>query len=56
MAHCWVIVGAMLGDGWYTVGFWLAHCWLQYNTIQYNQIYFNFHTYMSIIIIIHCIF
>ena len=22
-----VIVGAMLGDGWHTVGFWLAHCW-----------------------------
>ena len=27
LAHCWVIVGAMLGDGWHTVGFWLAHCW-----------------------------
>ena len=22
-----MIVGAMLGDGWHTVGFWLAHCW-----------------------------
>ena len=20
-------VGAMLGDGWHTVGFWLGHCW-----------------------------
>ena len=22
-----MIVGAVLGDGWHTVGFWLAHCW-----------------------------
>ena len=22
-----MIVGTMLGDGWHTVGFWLAHCW-----------------------------
>ena len=25
---CWVMVGAMLGDGWHTVWLWLVQCWV----------------------------
>ena len=27
LAHCWVMVGTLLGDGWNNVGLWLVQCW-----------------------------
>ena len=26
--QCWLMVGAMLGDGWCNVGCWLVQCWV----------------------------
>ena len=31
---CAVMVGAMLGDGWHNVGFWLAQCWVMIGATQ----------------------
>ena len=32
-----MIVGAMLGDGWHTVGFWLAQCWFMDSGLMLGQ-------------------